>query len=218
MDIVALFCDLDKFAVDFEPVLRQHVLCDGKPHRNCPCGLHLSEVMTILVLFHDSAYRTFKGFYQRHVGQHLRGEFPRLPSYNRFVERVPQALLALSGFLRTRLAPCSGVSFIDSTALRVCHNARIGSHRVMDGLARRGKTSVGWFYGFKLHLVLTDRGELIDLCFTPGNTDDRVPVIDGHLAGKLFGKLVGDKGYISQELFERLWLGGVHLLTRINPT
>jgi hypothetical protein len=151
--------------------------------------------VTILVLFHDSAYRTFKDFYQRHVSQHLRGEFPRLPSYNRFVERVPQALLALAGFLCTRLAPCSGVSFIDSTALRVCHNARIGQHRVTKGLAKRGKTSVGWFYGFKLHLVLTDRGELIDLCFTPGNTDDRVPV--DHLADKLFGKLVGDKGYTS---------------------
>jgi hypothetical protein len=213
MCMVALFCDLDKFAVEFEAAFRQFRLSDGKPHRNRPCGLHLSEVMTILVLFHDSAYRTFKDFYRRHVCEHLRGEFPRLPSYNRFVERVPEAFWALAGFLRTRLAPCGGISFIDSTALRVCHNARISSHKVMAGLAKRGKTSVGWFYGFKLHLVLSDRGELIDLCFTPGNVDDRKPV--DRLARKLFGKLVGDKGYISQDLFERLWLDGVQLLTRL---
>jgi hypothetical protein len=213
MDIVALFYDLDKYAVGFEAASEQPRLSDGKAHRRRRCGLHLSEVMTILVLFHDSGYRTFKDFYRRHALEHLRGEFPRLPSYNRFVERVPEAFWALAGFLRTRLAPCSGVSFIDSTALRVCHNARINSHRVMAGLAQRGKTSVGWFYGFKLHLVLSDRGELVDLCLTPGNTDDRKPV--DQLARKLFGKLVGDKGYISRALFERLWLGGVQLITRL---
>lgn len=213
MDIVALFCDLDKFAVGFEPLLRRQSLADGKRRRNRPCRMHLSEVMTILVLFHGSGYRTFKHFYLRHVAVHLRGEFPRLVSYNRFVERVPGALLALAAYLRTRLGPCSGVSFIDSTPLRVCHNARINSHRVMRGLAARGKTSTGWFFGFKLHLLVSDRGELLDLCFTPGNTDDRKPV--DALTAKLFGKLVGDKGYISKDLFARLFARGLRLITRI---
>jgi hypothetical protein len=213
MDIVALFYDLDKFAAEFEPLLRRHLLSDGKPHRNRRCRLHLSEVMTILVLFHASGYRTFKHFYLRHVRTHLRGEFPRLVSYNRFVERMPAALLALAAYLRTRLGPCSGVSFVDSTPLRVCHNARINGHRVAKGLAARGKTSTGWFYGFKLHLVVSDRGELLDLCFTPGNADDREPV--DALAARVFGKLVGDKGYISQELFGRLFARGVQLVTRI---
>lgn len=213
MDIVALFCDLDKFAVGFGPLLRQQLLGDGRRHRNRPCRMHLSEVMTILVLFHGSGYRTFKHFYLRHVTTHLRGEFPRLPSYNRFVERVPEALLALTAYLRTRLAPCGGVSFVDSTPLRVCHNARINGHRVMRGLAARGKTSTGWFYGFKLHLVVSDRGELLDLCFTPGNVDDRRPV--DALAARLFGKLIGDKGYIGKDLFRRLLARGVQLITRI---
>lgn len=213
MDIVALFCDLDKFAVEFEPLLRRRLLADGRPHRNRPSRMHLGEVMTILVLFHDSGYRTFKHFYLRHVGTHLRGEFPRLLSYNRFVERVPQALLALACYLRTRRAACTGVSFVDSTPLRVCHNARINGHRVMRGLAARGKTSTGWFYGFKLHLLVSDRGELLDLCLTPGNVDDRQPV--DRLAADLFGRLVGDKGYISRDLFGRLFARGLRLITRI---
>jgi hypothetical protein len=158
MDIVPLFYDLDKFAVGFEPLLRSRLLSDGRRHRDRPGRMHLGEVMTILVLFHDSNDRTFKHFYLRHVGAHLRAEFPRLVSYGRFVEHVPDALPALAAFLRTRLAACTGVSFVDSTPLRVCHNARINAHRVMKGLAARGKTSTGWFYGSKLHLVVSDRG------------------------------------------------------------
>jgi len=219
MDIVSLFYDLDKFAVAFEPVLRRRMLPEAGPdgvprrRRNRPSRLHLSEVMTILVLFRDSNYRTFKHFYLRHVCQHLRGEFPRLVSYTRFVERIPEALLALTCLLHTRLGTCTGISFLDSTPLRVCHNARINGHKVMKGLAARGKTSTGWFYGFKLHLVISDRGELLDLYFTPGNTDDREPV-EG-MTADLFGKLFGDKGYISQRLFERLFARGVQLITRI---
>ena len=216
MDIVALFYDLDKFAVAFEQRWNWRLLPDGKRHRQRTSRMHLSEIMTILVLFHASNYRTFKHFYLDHVCQHLRGEFPQLLSYNRFVERIPQAFAALVCYLKTRMAPCpcSGISFIDSTALRVCHNLRIASHRVMAGLARRGKTSTGWFFGFKLHLVTNDQGELINVCFTAGNVDDRKPVLA--LAQRLFGKLFGDKGYISKELFERLFvLRGVRLITRI---
>jgi hypothetical protein len=215
MDIVALFYDVDKFAVGFEPLLRRRLLADGRPHRNRPSPMHLSEVMTILVLFHGSGYRTFKHFYLRHVATHLRAEFPRLVSYNRFVERVPAALVALAAFLRSRLAACTGVSFVDSTPLRVCHNARIHSHRVMAGLAARGKTSTGWFYGFKLHLIVSDRGGLLGLCLTPGNVDDRMPVDALAASAGLFGRLVGDKGYISRDLFGRLFARGLRLVTRI---
>jgi hypothetical protein len=213
MDIVALFYDLDKFAVVFEPQWKRHLLPDGKRHRHRQSRMHLSEIMTILILFHASNYRTFKHFYLHHVHQHLRGEFPQLLSYNRFVERIPQDFAALVCYLKTRMAPCSGISFVDSTALRVCHNLRISIHRTMAGLAQRGKTSTGWFFGFKLHLITNDRGELLNVCFTTGNVDDRKPV--EALAQNLFGKLFGDKGYISKELFERLYLRGVRLITRI---
>jgi len=213
MDIVALFCDLDKFAIVFEPLWKRHLLSDGKKHRNRPGRMYLSEMMTILVLFHASGYRDFKHFYLQHIALHCSGEFPHLLSYNRFVERIPEALAALTCYLQTRMASCSGISFIDSTALRVCHNLRIASHRVMRSLARRGKTSTGWFYGFKLHLITNDRGELLNVCLTAGNVDDRKPV--EALARHLFGKLFGDKGYISQALFEKLFLRGVRLITRL---
>jgi len=213
MDIVALFYDLDKFAVAFEQQWKRHLLPDRKRHRQRKSRMHLSEIMTILILFHASNYRTFKHFYLDYVRQHLRREFPQLLSYNRFVERIPQAFAALVCHLKTRMAPCSGISFIDSTALRVCHNLRISIHRTMAGLAQRGKTSTGWFFGFKLHLIANDRGELLNVCFTAGNVDDRKPV--EALAQNLFGRLFGDKGYISKELFERLFLRGVRLITRI---
>lgn len=213
MDIVALFYVLDKFCVEFQPLFNQTLLQDGRPHRNRPGRMHLSEVMTILILFHNSNYRTFKHFYQDHVCRNLRGEFPRLLSYSRFVEQVPRAFAALAGFLQSRFGSCSGISFIDSTPLRVCHNARIHSHRVMAGLAARGKTSVGWFFGFKLHLIVNDQGELLNIRFTPGNISDQAPVAE--LSDKLFGKLFGDKGYISRALFERLFARGLRLVTRV---
>jgi transposase len=91
---------------------------------------------------------------------------------------------------------------MDATALAVCKNPRIQSHQVLAGLAERGKTSTGWFFGFKLHLIFKDRGELLNLMLTPGNVDDRRPV--PKLVRKLFGKLFADKGYISKKLAEEL--------------
>lgn len=213
MDIVALFCDLDNFAVHFEAHCKRPQLSGGIRHRHRPSRLHLSEVMTIMVLFHGSNYRTFKHFYLHYVRVHMRSEFPRLVSYGRFVELIPNALIALIGFLHTRKRPCTGISFIDSTPLRVCHNLRIGQHRVLAGLAQRGKTSTGWFFGFKLHLAVNQHGELLEVCITPGNVDDRTPV--DALTRELWGKLFGDKGYLSQPLFARLFERGIQLITRL---
>ena len=213
MDIVALFYDLDKFAVGFEPQFKRQLIEDGKVHRDRPCQMCLSKIMTILVLFHESNYRTLKHFYLKHVCVHLQSEFPHRLSYNRFVEQIPRAFAASTLFLQTRMGVCSGISFVDSTPLRVCHNLRIHSYKVMNGLAGRGKTSTGWFYGFKLHLVINDQGQLLNVCFTPGNVDDCKPV--PKLSRQLFGKLVGDKGYISQNLFQQLFGRGLQLITRL---
>lgn len=173
--------------------------------------LATSEVMTLIIYFHMSRYRDFKTYYTHYVQRHLRGEFPNLVSYHRFVELMPAALLPLCLYLKTRLGPVTGISFIDATPLPVCHNRRIGRHKVFDGLAARGKTSTGWFFGFKLHLVVNDCGELLAFYVTSGNVDDRQPV--PRLAQRLFGKLFGDKGYISQPLADQLLAQNVHLIT-----
>jgi hypothetical protein len=211
MDILALFCDIDDFCLFFEPLWKQKLLTNQQRQRNST--LCLSEVMTIITLFHASHYRDFKSYYTKHVVEHLAWAFPRLVSYNRFIELLPSALIPLCGYLQTRKGQCSGISFIDSTCVKVCHNRRIHSHKVFDGYARRGKTSVDWFFGFKLHLVINDCGELLAIRLTPGNTDDRRPVPE--LVKELFGKLFGDKGYISQTLCETLCEQQLHLVTKL---
>lgn len=213
--LVELFCHVDDFCKAFLPVWRAQLISNGSIQRQRARSLTLSEIMTILIHFHQSHYRDFKAYYNEHVLKNLRGEFPGLVSYQRFVDYIPSALMPLCVYLRTCcLGECTGISFIDSTPLKVCHNLRIQRHRVFEGLATRGKSSTGWFYGFKLHLVCNERGELLNLALTPGNIDDRKPV--SKLSRHLFGKLFGDRGYISQALFEHLWqTSNLQLITRI---
>ena len=214
MSILDLYCSVDAFWQRFEPMWERELLRSGKRQRRRATRLHPAEILTILILFQQSGYRTFKAFYTQHVQAHLRQEFPELLSYPRFIALMPRYVVPLAVYLQTRLGACSGISFIDSTSLSVCHPARIAQHRVFAVDARRGKTSVGWFYGFKLHLVVNDRGELLAFCLTPGNTDDRRPV--PRLARRLFGRLFGDKGYISQPLAEQLFLQrGLRLITKL---
>ncbi len=214
MSILDLFCSVDEFWQQFAPWWQQQLLASGTRQRLRPTRLHPSEIMTIAILFQQSHYRTFKAFYTEHVQRHLRSEFPHLVSYSRFVELLPRVLVPLIVYLHTQLGACTGLSFIDSTALAVCKNPRIQQHKVFALDAARGKTSVGWFYGFKLHLVVNERGELLAFCLTPGNVDDRRPV--PRLVKRLFGKLFGDRGYISQGLAEQVLVTqGVQLITKL---
>jgi hypothetical protein len=213
--LLQLFCDVDDFCQVFLPVWQKQMLVSGVRRRQRERSLAVSEIMTILIYFHQSHYRDFKAYYCQHVLPHLRREFPGLVSYQRFVEYIPSALIPLAVYLRERcFGLCTGVSFLDSTPLAVCHNARISQHKVFAGLAKRGKTSTGWFFGFKLHLVCNDRGELLSVSLSPGNVDDRKPV--PRLVRKLFGKVFADKGYLSQALFEQLLQTfAVQLVTRL---
>jgi transposase len=170
--------------------------------------------MTILIAFHQSWYRNFKAYYQEKVEQHWSAEFPGLVSYNRFIEWIPSTLIPLCAYRRSCFGRCSGISFMDSTSLKVCHNRRIHQHQVFQDLAARGRTSVDWFFGFKLHLVVNDQGELLNVMLTPGNTDDRTPV--PKLLQQLFGKVFADKGYVSQKLAKQLLeTAGIQLITRL---
>ncbi len=211
MSLLEMFCDVDDFCQRFLQSQQGRLLGHGENKPGPKRRPSVSEVMTILILFHQSNYRTFKHFYIEHVMQNLRSEFPHLVSYNRFVEEKATVLLPLCAYLLSRRGATTGISFIDATTLAVCHNRRIPRHRVFDGLAARGKTSMGWFYGFKLHVIVNDQGELLRFYLTPGNVDDRKPVL--HMARDLWGKLFGDKGYISQVLFEELFAIGIQLIT-----
>lgn len=213
--LIELFVHVDDFCQSFLPKLEQHLLTSGVVKRHRERSLSVSEVMTILIHFHQSHYRNFKAYYCEHVLPHLRGDFPGLVSYTRFVDFIPSALLPLCAyFQKTCLGDCTGISFMDSTSIDVCVNQRIASHKVFAGLAERGKTSTGWFFGFKLHLVINDRGELLNVLLTPGNVDDRKPV--PKLVHKLFGKVFGDKGYISQTLYDLLLRTfGIQLITKL---
>ena len=212
MSLLHLFCDVDDFCKIVSQRGNGQLL--GKANKPGPKPqLSTSEVMTIIIYFHLSRYRDFKTYYIQYVQKHLRSEFPGVVSYNRFVELMPPTLLPLCHYLHSRLGRVTGIAFIDATSLPVCHNRRIGRHKVFAGLAARGKTSMGWFYGFKLHLVINEQGELLAYYLSAGNMDDRLPV--PILAKRLFGKLFGDKGYISQPLFDQLLAQDVQLITGI---
>lgn len=213
MDLTALFVGVDDFWLSFRAAYQQRLIADGKCHRQRDGSLDTSEIMTILIAFQTSQFRTFKHFYL-YLLRHHRHDFPGLVAYSRFVSLMPRVTLPLLAYLMMRCrGRVTGISFIDSTALKVCGPKRISRHRVFDGRAAIGKTTMGWFYGFKLHLIINDRGELLALNLTPGNTDDRQPVPT--MARGLWGRLFADKGYISQRLFEELWAGGLKLITSV---
>ena len=214
--ITEIFCLADDFCKVFNEELRTRQLQDSRPHRNNPGRLSDSEVMTILIIFHSNGFRCLKHFYKEYVCVHLRHLFPDVVSYNRFVELQKSILLHLAVFIKeVLLGECTGVSYVDSTPLKVCNNKRIHNHRVFKGIAQRGKCSMGWFFGFKLHIIINDRGELLNFMITPGNTDDRDPLKNASFVEKVTGKLCGDKGYIDKRLFDFLFLDGVQLITKI---
>lgn len=213
MKRLTLFCAVDDFCKVFIPLWNITLIQYGVVKRVREPRLSVSEIMTIIIHFHQSHYRDFKTYYIEYVCEHLRDEFPNLVSYNRFVELMPRVLLPLCCYLHSRKGECTGISFVDSTRIAVCGNKRISRNQVFKDVAKLGKSTMGWFFGFKLHLVVNDQGELLAFCLTPGNTDDRKPVPE--MTKGLFGKLFGDKGYISQALFEQLFEAGIQLVTGI---
>ena len=215
MLLTSIFYHVDNFCNDLDKMLMEKSIESTK--KRGPKGqLSLSEIMTIVIFFHHSKVRTFKDYYQIYIKGMIRSAFPLAPSYNRFVEIMSSCLMPMYIFLTScRLGVVTGISFIDSTSLAVCHNRRIRSNKVFKNIAARGKTSTGWFYGFKLHLVINEYGEIIAFDITPGNCDDRNPKTMGRLTKKLWGKLFGDKGYISANLFKCLYSKGITLFTKL---
>lgn len=212
-NLVHLYCVVDDFCQCIWPELEAMTLTQPNRSKPRPNRLSPSEIMTIIIHFHQSHFRDFKTFYIQYVCIHLRREFPNLVSYNRFVELMPSVLVLLCLFIHFQSKSFTGIYFIDSTTLSVCHHKRASSNRVFKGIAKKSKSTMGWFYGFKLHIIINDKGELIAFKITKANVDDRKTV--DYLSQGLSGNLIGDKGYISQELFDRLYEQGLKLITKI---
>lgn len=211
--VTDIFCIVDEFCKNFEKNTKNFIL--GKPSRRPPT-MSNSEIISILLLFQISGFKCFKHYYIFYVQRHMNDDFPKTVSYNRFVELSQSIIMPLTIFLKTCCSgSCTGISFVDSTPIRVCKTKRIKANKVFKGTAALGKSTIGWFYGFKLHLIINDRGEIINFLISQGNMDDREPLKREGFLKKIFGKLFGDKGYISKQLFEILFTDGVHLVTGI---
>ncbi len=210
--LVKIFCDVDDFCRFFISQSEQFYLDSGHRLRRRQGHMYPSEIMTILILFHLSHYRDFKNFYLEHIWKYHHNDFPTLLSYPRFVSVAPSFLVPLCSYLTQLKGKPTGIALIYSTSLRVCHNIRIPRHKVFEGIAKRGKTSMGWFYGFKLHLVVNHQGEILALKVTADNVDDREPVRE--LTTELTGTLYADKRYLSQELADDLAKIGVTFITK----
>jgi len=217
-NLVEIFYIIDEFCKEIEKAMEGHILSSdtSKKRRKRAFTMSDSEIITIMILFHQSHFRDIKFFYIHYIKVHCKKDFPHTVSYNRFVELQQKALLPMTVFLQLCcLGKCTGKSFIDSTPIRVCHIKREKSHKVFNGPATKGKSTIGRFFGFKLHLVINDKGEIIKFLITQAHVDDRNPLKDQRFHEKLFGKLFGDKGYISQDLFEQLFVDNIHLITKI---
>jgi hypothetical protein len=210
--LTTIFYYTDEFCKFFSQEAQKHSLPNDsiKPFQS---SMSLSEIMTIMIYWHQSGYKNFKSFYTIGVLVYLRGAFPHAVSYNRFLELIPHALFPLFVFAKCTTAQCTGKSFIDSTKLSVCNNKRISSHKVFRGMASRGKTSMGWFFGFKLHLITDEYGNIVDFTLSTGSVHDSNKTVIDSIIEKVIGFLVGDKGYVG--LFEHLYDKGIKLLHRL---
>ena len=216
--IIEIFCVVDDFCKEMIQILDDNSIQSDNSlkKRKRKCKLSDSEVISIMVFFHLKGFRCLKHFYIHYVQKHMKAEFPETVSYNRFVELQSKSVLPMVVFLQSCcLGKCSGISFLDSTVLKVCHYKREKQNKVFQGTAAKGRGTMGWFFGFKLHIIINECGEIIDFLITQGNIDDRQPLKDKTFHDKVFGKIFADRGYIGQGLFEQLFVDGIHLVTRI---
>ena len=212
--ITELFCLVDDFTKQFEQLCSQKKLSyQKKKIRNRPSKLSLSEIMTILLLFHRSNYRTFKHFYLFYVKTHMNHLFPNLVGYPRFVQLTSHVFFPMFCFVKQHQGIWGALQFIDSTVLTCCHVKRASSHKTFKTSARWGKTTTGWFFGFKLHLIINQYAEIVDFRITKGNVDDRKPVPNMTMGKR--GKIFGDRGYVSEKLRSELARKGILLITKL---
>ncbi|SPR02185.1 transposase [Orientia tsutsugamushi] len=209
--IITVYYLIDNFCKIHQECERKRLIPSSN-QRNRDGKLCLAELLTITIYFYLSPCKDFKNYYLYYLSHKYKGYFC-LPSYSRIIQLCPRMLLPLAVLMHYLKGEETGIYYIDSTKLAICHNKRISSNRVFNRFSQIGKSSYGCFLGFKLHLVINNKGELISVKITKGNKSDLS--VASFISKGLSGKLFGDKAYISKDLFHQLFSNGLRLFTNL---
>jgi len=211
-----IFDQVDNLIKAMNANLKRKLVGSLKPKGGRPPKLSLQAILTFGVFRFAVGNKDIK-HYHRYLLSHFPNELGEIPSYGNFNglmnRTLPYVVFLLQWLMYCNRSDESGLYFLDSSPLKVCENKRIFDHKVSDGLAKRGKTSMGWFFGFKLHAVCDSLGRLVSLLITPGNTDDRRFALK--LLKDLKGLCIADAGYVSKNLMKTLYDQGLLLLTDV---
>lgn len=207
--LTQLYCTIDDFCKLLEQELGTKRLLGSQKSKN-QSKFTLSEIATVAIYYHYSGYKNFKFYYEKEIKIHLKNEFPHAPSYSRIVELKQTIFWFLALFSKAVSASCTGISILDSTSLEVCHPKRIYRHKTFKGFADRGKTSVKWFFGFKVHMIINHLGEIISYFVTPGNVADGNKDVLEKIMENIFGKVIADKGYVGK--FKDFYNRGISII------
>lgn len=215
--VTEIFFIVDEFLQVFNKYLKRYLVEDkNSKRRNRKYTMSDSEIITILILYHLYNYKNFKSYYLECVQVRMKHLFPNTVSYNRFLELREKVFFPMVCLLKNKLlSKCTGKSFVDSTTLKVCDIHRVYIHKTFKHYAIKGKSSMGWFYGFKLHIICNDKGEIINFMVTKGNVDDREPLKNKYFLKDIKGKIYADRGYVSSEIFSKLYEQGIELITKL---
>lgn len=212
--LTTIFCEIDDFCNELDSQIKKGALPAPTGFSNTrgpQCSIHDSEIMVILIAFQMSGFRNFKNFYL-FVQQAWCSYFPRLPSYQRMIELMKRVTFGMTLFAQIRQGKQHGIYYIDSTSLPVCNIRRSKRHKTFSEIAKYGKTSVGWFFGLKLHIVINNKGALMAFKLTKGDMHDSKTAIK--LLSAFKGLAFGDKGYLGKKIFDELFCQGLKLITR----
>lgn len=214
--IVEIFIACDDFLKGINEQIDSYCLNTFKaPQKRRKPKMNESEIMTVIIYYHFSGFRCFKWYYNKIIRGVFSSYFPTALSYNRFVQLMPRVNLYLTFFMAAcRLSIPTEGNYIDSKKLIVSHNRRIQNHRVHKGVAARGKSSTGWFFGFKLHLIINHLGEIVLFVLSPGNVADNNQDLLLSISEKVKGFLFGDKGYLTK-IIATLQENGLNLIARL---
>ena len=214
--LIKIFCDSDDFFQKYEQFIAHKTIDNKKPNAHRKPALAVSEIMTILIVYHLTGMKCFQYYYTDVVQKHFRSYFPGLVSYTRFIELIPRCVLPLWLFVNTnRTGQATGFYYADSKKMPVCDNLRINGNKVFKGVAGRSKSSTGWFYGLKLFLVINQYGQVMRCIFSPANIADNSIDMMRKMFNKLHGFIFADKGFISKKAFDEFYQKGLKIVTTV---